>query len=87
MIVLGHVIGHVVLKPVRDHMMRHVIGSQGHVVLKRVRDHVIHHVLLSQGHVSFPQGHVWESSLARFGYNLALGSDWVDLGLLHAIPS
>jgi len=28
---LGHVIGHVVLKLVRDHVMRHVIGSQGHV--------------------------------------------------------
>ena len=63
----GHVIGHVVLKPVRDHVMRHVIGSQGHVVLS--------------------QGHVRESSSSLFGYSLALGADWVDLGFSRSIPS
>ena len=30
-IMLGHVIGHVVPRPVRDHMMCHVIVSQGHM--------------------------------------------------------
>jgi len=56
MITLGHVIGHVVLKLARGHMMRHVIGSQGHMVawghviayghmlLVLVRDHMIYHV-------------------------------------------
>jgi len=43
------VIGHVVLKLVRDHMMRHVIGSQGHVLghvtWKVLEDHVIGHVI------------------------------------------
>jgi len=31
MIVLDHVIGHVVLVWVRDHVMSHVLPSQGHV--------------------------------------------------------
>jgi len=60
MIVFGHVIGHMVLIWVRDHVMSHVLPSQGHV---------------------------GESSSSLFGYSLALGADWVDLGFSHSIPS
>jgi len=59
----------------------------GHVSLRLVRDHVIHHVSLSPGHVPASQDHMGESLFSLSGCNLALGSGWVDLGLLRAIPS
>jgi len=59
----------------------------GHVLLRLVRDHVIRHMSLSQDHVPASQDHMGESSSLQLGCNLALGSGWVDLGLLRAIPS
>jgi len=35
MIMLGHVIGHMMLKLVRDHVMSHVIVFQGHMPLSQ----------------------------------------------------
>ena len=95
MIVLGHVFGHMVLKLVRDHMMRHVIGSQGHVVghvtWKVLEDHVIGyvigHMISSQDHVPVSQDHVGVSSSSLSGYNSALGLGWVDLGVSRTILS
>ena len=71
-------------------MYRHVIVFGhviGHMVLIWVRDHVMSHVLPSQGHMPSSQGHVGESSFSQLGCNLALGAGWVDLGVVHAIPS
>ena len=74
-------IGHVVPKPVRDHVIRHVIGSQGHVLC-----HVMGHMMFSWDHVPVSQDHVGVSSSSLSGYNSALGLGWVDLVVSRMIP-
>ena len=70
-IVLGHIFGYVTSKVWRDHIIYYVID----------------HVIVSQGHMPTSWGHVGESLSSLFGCNLALGSDWVCLGVSHMIPS
>jgi len=56
----------------------------GHVTPKVWRDHMICHMV---DQVITSQGHMEESSSLLSGYSLALGPDWVDLGVSCVIPS